>query len=42
MSTSFCNRKPAGRTRGDAGKLWLFAVTSTLVLALAAFVGMVF
>jgi hypothetical protein len=47
MSSSFCNtpfrnQKPAGRAKGDAGMLWLFAVTSTLVLALAAFVGIVF
>jgi hypothetical protein len=42
MSTSFCNQKPAVRAKGDAGMLWLFAVTSTLVLALAAFFGIVF
>jgi len=42
MSTSFCNNKPADRTRGDAGMLWLFAITTTLVLAIAGFVGIVF
>ena len=42
MSTSFCNNKPAGRARGAAGMLWLFAITTTLVLALAGFVGIVF
>jgi hypothetical protein len=42
MSTSFCNNKPAGRVRGNAGTLWLFAITTTLVLATAAFVGIVF
>jgi hypothetical protein len=42
MSTSFCNQKPADRASGGAGMLWLFAITTTLVLALAAFVGIVF
>ena len=42
MSTLFGNHKPANRARGDAGMLWLFAITTTLVLALAAFVGIVF
>jgi hypothetical protein len=42
MSTSFFNQKPAGRAKGEARMLWLFAITTTLVLALAAFVGLVF
>ncbi len=42
MSTSFCNNKPAGRARGEAGTLWLFAITTTLLLAAAGFVGIVF
>jgi hypothetical protein len=42
MSTSFCNQKPAERAKGDAGILWLFAIATTLVLTLAAFVGIVF
>jgi hypothetical protein len=42
MSTSFCNNKPAARAKGAAGMLWLFAITTTLVLALAGFVGIVF
>jgi hypothetical protein len=42
MSTSCDNHKPADRARGGAGMLWLFAITTTLVLALAGFVGIVF
>ena len=42
MSTSFCNTKPADRAKGQAGMLWLFAVTTVLVLAVAGFVGIVF
>src|ERR1700722_19246275 len=42
MSPSFCNNKPAARAKGAAGMLWLFAITTTLVLALAGFVGIVF
>jgi hypothetical protein len=42
MSTLFGNQKPAARPRGNAGMVWLFAVTTILVLALAAFVGIVF
>jgi hypothetical protein len=42
MSTSFCNDKPANRARGNAGALWLFAITTTLLLAIAGFVGIVF
>ena len=42
MSTLFGSQKPAGRAKGDAGMLWLFAIATTLVLALAAFVGIVF
>jgi hypothetical protein len=41
MSTLFGNQKPAGRAKSQAGMLALFAVTTTLVLALAAFVGIV-
>jgi hypothetical protein len=42
MSTSCDNHKPADRDQGNAGMLWLFAVTTVLVLALAGFVGIVF
>jgi hypothetical protein len=42
MSMSFCSNKPADRARGNAGALWLFAITTTLVLAIAGFVGIVF
>jgi hypothetical protein len=41
MSTSFYNNKPANRAKGNAGTLWLFAITTTLVLAIAGFVGIV-
>ena len=42
MSTSYGNDKPADRAKGEAGMLWLFAIATTLVLAIAAFVGTVF
>jgi hypothetical protein len=41
MSTLFGNQKPAGRARGQVGMFALFALATTLVLALAAFVGIV-
>jgi hypothetical protein len=42
MSTLLDNNKPADRNPRQAGILWLFAITTTLVLALAGFVGIVF
>jgi hypothetical protein len=42
MSTMLDNNKPADRNPRQAGMLWLFAITTTLVLALAGFVGIVF
>jgi hypothetical protein len=42
MSTWFGNHKTDDRAKGGAGMLWLFAITTTLVLALAGFVGIVF
>ena len=42
MSALLDNHKPGDRGRGQAGTLWLFAIATTLVLALAAFVGTVF
>jgi hypothetical protein len=42
MSTSFDSHKPADRGKGEVGMLWLFAVTTILVLTIAAFVGIVF
>ena len=42
MSTLCDNRKPAARAKSEAGMLWLFAITTTLVLAVAGFVGIVF
>jgi hypothetical protein len=42
MSMSPCSNKPADRAAGEAGMLWLFAITTTLLLALAAFLGIVF
>jgi hypothetical protein len=42
MSTSLDNNKPADRDSGEAGMLWLFALTSILVLAVAGFVGIIF
>jgi hypothetical protein len=42
MSTSFDSHKPADRAKGEVGMLWLFAVTTILVLTIAAFVGIVF
>jgi hypothetical protein len=41
MSTLLDNHKPADRGRGDAGMLWLFAITTVLVLTIAGFVGIV-
>ncbi len=42
MSTLLDNHKPADRNPGEARMLWLFAITTTLVLAIAGFVGIVF
>jgi hypothetical protein len=42
MSMSLDRNKPANRARGEAGMLWLFAITTTFVLALAGFIGIVF
>jgi hypothetical protein len=42
MSTLLDNHKPADRGPGNVGMLWLFAVTTILVLTIAAFVGIVF
>jgi hypothetical protein len=42
MSTSPGNNKPANRAREGVGMLWLFAITTTLVLTVAGFVGIVF
>jgi hypothetical protein len=42
MSMLLDNHKPANRGPGNAGMLWLFAVTTVLVLTLAGFVGIVF
>ncbi len=42
MPTSFGNNKHADPDREQLGMLWLFALITVLVLAIAGFIGVIF
>jgi hypothetical protein len=42
MPTSLGNNKPGYQDREEVRMIWLFAITTVLMLAVAGFVGIVF
>jgi len=42
MPRSLGNNKPADQDREEAGMLWLFALITFLVLAMAGFINIIF